>query len=133
MTKFGNTPRGIALWVSGALMFDAVGLGLLAAFSPPAAEAPKPRAVVSSPAPTTKPPATHSASPSPSHSEKPKPKPKPTHKPVKPSKTATKAPPEIVFYANCSEVRAAGAAPIYEGQPGYSSDLDRDGDGVACE
>ncbi|WP_349303983.1 excalibur calcium-binding domain-containing protein [Rhodococcus sp. Q] len=36
-------------------------------------------------------------------------------------------------YANCSAVRAAGAAPIYAGQPGYSSKLDRDGDGVACE
>jgi hypothetical protein len=30
-------------------------------------------------------------------------------------------------------VRAAGAAPLYRGQPGYSSKLDRDGDGVACE
>jgi hypothetical protein len=38
-----------------------------------------------------------------------------------------------VYYANCSEVRAAGAAPIYRGDPGYSSSLDRDGDGVACE
>lgn len=38
-----------------------------------------------------------------------------------------------VSYANCAAVRAAGAAPIYAGQPGYSSKLDRDGDGVACE
>ena len=38
-----------------------------------------------------------------------------------------------VYFKNCSEVRAAGAAPIYRGQPGYSSKLDRDGDGVACE
>jgi hypothetical protein len=36
-------------------------------------------------------------------------------------------------YANCSAARAAGAAPLYAGQPGYSSSLDRDGDGVACE
>ncbi|WP_254699247.1 excalibur calcium-binding domain-containing protein [Rhodococcus sp. SGAir0479] len=28
--------------------------------------------------------------------------------------------------------RAAGAAPIYRGQPGYASKLDRDNDGVAC-
>jgi Protein of unknown function (DUF1524)/Excalibur calcium-binding domain len=28
---------------------------------------------------------------------------------------------------------AAGAAPIMRGQPGYSSKLDRDGDGIACE
>ena len=38
-----------------------------------------------------------------------------------------------VYYANCSAVRAAGAAPIYRGEPGYSRKLDRDGDGVACE
>ncbi|MGN6606278.1 MAG: TerD family protein [Jatrophihabitans sp.] len=38
-----------------------------------------------------------------------------------------------VYYANCTEARAAGAAPIYRGDPGYSSKLDRDGDGVACE
>jgi hypothetical protein len=36
-------------------------------------------------------------------------------------------------YANCSAARAAGAAPLYQGSPGYSSRLDRDGDGVACE
>ena len=39
----------------------------------------------------------------------------------------------MTYYANCSAVRAAGAAPIYRGQPGYSSKLDKDGDGVACE
>lgn len=38
-----------------------------------------------------------------------------------------------VYYANCSEARAAGAAPIYRGEPGYRSGLDRDNDGVACE
>lgn len=38
-----------------------------------------------------------------------------------------------VFYQNCSAVRAAGAAPIRAGQPGYSTKLDGDGDGVACE
>lgn len=37
------------------------------------------------------------------------------------------------YYANCSAVRAAGAAPIHVGEPGYSRRLDRDGDGVACE
>ena len=37
------------------------------------------------------------------------------------------------YYANCSAVRAAGADPIYSGDPGYSRKLDRDGDGVACE
>lgn len=38
-----------------------------------------------------------------------------------------------VYYANCSEARAAGAAPIYRGEPGYASHLDRDKDGVACD
>lgn len=37
------------------------------------------------------------------------------------------------YFANCSAARAAGAAPIRRGQPGYSGRLDRDGDGVACE
>jgi hypothetical protein len=38
-----------------------------------------------------------------------------------------------VYYQNCSAARAAGAAPILEGEPGYRSRLDRDRDGIACE
>lgn len=38
-----------------------------------------------------------------------------------------------VYYANCSEARAAGAAPIHCGEPGYASRLDRDGDGIGCD
>jgi hypothetical protein len=38
-----------------------------------------------------------------------------------------------VYYPNCDAARAAGAAPIRVGQPGYRPGLDRDGDGVACE
>ena len=41
--------------------------------------------------------------------------------------------PAHVFYANCTEAEAAGAAPLHRGQPGYRPDLDGDGDGVACE
>lgn len=37
------------------------------------------------------------------------------------------------YYPNCSAARAAGAAPIRAGQPGYGAHLDRDGDGIACE
>lgn len=37
------------------------------------------------------------------------------------------------YYANCSAARASGAAPVRRGDPGYSSRLDRDGDGVGCE
>lgn len=36
-------------------------------------------------------------------------------------------------FANCSQARAAGAAPVREGDPGYGRHLDRDGDGVGCE
>lgn len=37
------------------------------------------------------------------------------------------------YYANCSAARAAGAAPVMRGEPGYARRLDRDGDGVGCE
>ena len=37
------------------------------------------------------------------------------------------------YYPNCASARAAGAAPIRAGEPGYSRRLDRDGDGIACE
>ena len=36
-------------------------------------------------------------------------------------------------YRNCTEARAAGAAPVRRGDPGYGSHLDRDNDGVGCE
>ncbi|RYE39217.1 MAG: nuclease [Hyphomicrobiales bacterium] len=38
-----------------------------------------------------------------------------------------------VIYPNCAAARAAGAAPLYAGSPGYSLDLDGDRDGIACE
>lgn len=38
-----------------------------------------------------------------------------------------------VSYANCDAVRAAGAAPIYRGEPGFAKKLDRGGDGIGCE
>ena len=38
-----------------------------------------------------------------------------------------------VYYANCGQARAAGAAPIRRGEPGYRPALDRDNDGIACE
>ena len=37
------------------------------------------------------------------------------------------------YYRNCAAARAAGAAPLRQGQPGYRAALDRDKDGVACE
>jgi hypothetical protein len=44
--------------------------------------------------------------------------------------TSTKT---TAYYATCSAARAAGAAPLRRGRPGYRAGLDRDHDGVACE
>ena len=41
--------------------------------------------------------------------------------------------PAAAYYGSCADARAAGAAPLYAGQAGYRSALDRDNDGVACE
>ena len=41
--------------------------------------------------------------------------------------------PATVYYANCAAARAAGAAPLRAGQPGYRAKMDGDRDGVACE
>ena len=51
-----------------------------------------------------------------------------------PQKESESAPePQKEFYANCKEAKAAGAAPMYKGDPGYRPELDRDGDGSACD
>lgn len=36
-------------------------------------------------------------------------------------------------FRNCTEARAAGAAPVRRGDAGYGRHLDRDGDGIGCE
>ena len=36
-------------------------------------------------------------------------------------------------FRNCTEARAAGAAPVHRGEPGYGAHLDRDNDGIGCE
>lgn len=36
-------------------------------------------------------------------------------------------------FRSCAAARAAGAAPVRAGDPGYGRHLDRDGDGVGCE
>jgi MFS family permease len=54
--------------------------------------------------------------------------------PGQPAPTSVEpAAPAAVYYANCAEVVAAGAAPLYSGSAGYRSGLDGDGDGVASE
>ncbi|UVE95937.1 excalibur calcium-binding domain-containing protein [Dietzia sp. B32] len=65
----------------------------------------------------------------------PEPAPEPTYAPPQTYAPAPLAEPvqQATYYPNCSAARAAGAAPLYRGQPGYASKLDRDNDGVACE
>ncbi len=36
-------------------------------------------------------------------------------------------------YRNCDAARAAGAAPVRRGEPGYGPHLDRDNDDIGCE
>ena len=37
------------------------------------------------------------------------------------------------YWPGCNSARAAGTAPIYDGEPGYREEMDGDGDGIACE
>lgn len=55
-----------------------------------------------------------------------------------PSAPDSRPRPQTVFsgggaFANCTAARAAGAAPVRVGDPGYGRHLDRDGDGIGCE
>jgi hypothetical protein len=50
-----------------------------------------------------------------------------------PAPAPAPAPAPEVYYESCTAVRAAGAAPIRLGEPGYSTKLDRDKDGIACD
>ncbi|MDQ0692235.1 excalibur calcium-binding domain-containing protein [Arthrobacter sp. W4I7] len=59
---------------------------------------------------------------------------KPAPAPAAPAPAApAPAAPASVYYQNCDAVRAAGAAPLYAGQPGFRAALDRNSNGVACE
>lgn len=59
--------------------------------------------------------------------------PAPVVAPVTVETPTTTTHPVIVVYENCAEVWAAQGGPINRGEPGYSSDLDSDGDGTGCE
>ncbi|HEX3422229.1 MAG TPA: excalibur calcium-binding domain-containing protein [Sphingomicrobium sp.] len=52
---------------------------------------------------------------------------------IEPGRADPTAVEQSVHYANCDEARAAGKAPIRAGEPGYRSELDPKGDGIACE
>lgn len=81
--------------------------------SPTPSPTPTPEATTPEPEPTTEEPAEEPAPPAPA--------PAPARAPAR------------TYYKNCKEAREAGAAPLYEGDPGYSPHLDRDKDGIACE
>lgn len=92
----------------------------------------------------TVPPATHAPEPSPVPPIAPFAEPERTPEPAtvppppappapEPEPTVAPPAPSSVYYKNCAAARAAGAAPLYAGEPGYRSGLDRDGDGIACE
>jgi endonuclease YncB( thermonuclease family) len=61
------------------------------------------------------------------------PQPQPVVPQPQPKPQPVPQPPAAAYYANCAAAKAAGAAPLYRGQPGYRAALDRDNDGVACE
>ncbi len=88
------------------------------------------------PATTTEPTASPTPSvPSPARTATtpaPRPAPTTTSRTTEPPKATPSDPPGGVYYKNCGAVRAAGAAPLHRGEPGYSAHLDPDGDGVAC-
>ena len=135
-------------WSIKGPILGAVGLGILAAIIPgggdddeppqlrvadqePAQVASPSPAEESTPTPTRTPRNTPTSTPTPEPTATPVP---PTPTPVPPTPTPTPRPAQSnVYYRNCDEARAAGAAPIYRGEPGYRPALDRDGDGIACE
>lgn len=55
------------------------------------------------------------------------------HGSAPPKRTGKAARTGTVTYRNCAEARAAGAAPVRRGDPGYAPHLDRDNDGIGCE
>ncbi|WP_434742720.1 excalibur calcium-binding domain-containing protein [Micromonospora sp. SH-82] len=83
------------------------------------------------PATTTRDPAPTSTTrkPAPATTTR-KPAPATTTRKPAPTSTARKSGP---YYKNCDAARAAGVAPLFRGEPGYRPELDRDGDGEACE
>lgn len=95
----------------------------------PTTKSPSPTPTTTSPTPTPTPEPTTEApapAPEPAQPERHEEVPAPVHQ-------EQRAPEPQTYYANCAAAKAAGAAPIYQGQPGYRSGLDRDGDGIACD
>lgn len=89
--------------------------------------APEPEPATAPPAPAPAPAPAVEPAPAPVVEQAPAPAPEPVVVPE-----PAPAPVEV-YYENCDAARAAGAAPVYAGDPGYAKKLDRDGDGVGCE
>ncbi len=111
--------------------------------APEAAPAPEP-APEPDPAPEPAPEPEPEPAPEPAPAPAPEPEPEPAPAPApepqpEPAPTPAPAPAPVtggggdVYYPNCKAARAAGAAPILAGEPGYRAALDRDRDGIACE
>ena len=106
--------------------------------TPPAVTESKPSATESAhpstttAAPETPPATTDPAQSDPALSSEPEPD-AATEPEPQPGPDASASAPQSVYYKNCAEAKAAGAAPIHAGDPGYRAALDRDKDGVACE
>ena len=100
-----------------------------------AAPAPTTAASTTRPAPTTTRPApTTTPGPQPAPRPQPRPEPRPQPQPAaEKSDDDEDSGGGSAYYKNCKAARAAGAAPVRRGEPGYGSHLDRDGDGVGCE
>jgi beta-lactam-binding protein with PASTA domain len=108
---------------------DPVTLGEAAA--PPVVAAPVTQAPAAAPAPVQAPAPRTQAAPAPRAQAPATQAPRPL---VAQAPAAAPAPASSgASYKNCTEARNAGVTPIRRGEPGYSSKLDRDGDGIACE
>jgi hypothetical protein len=91
-----------------------------------------PTPIRTTPTPTVTP--TRSATPMPTPSAIPTSTPTPSSAPAPVATFApVPTPTAIDLYPNCAAADAAGVTPLYRGQSGYSSNLDSDGDGIACE
>ena len=128
----------VALAVAGGVLL--AGCEPTAAAQPePSSSAtpPAPLVAATTPAPRVTPTPSRSRTPSPTATSEaatptPAAPPTPVAAPLPPAPAALPEP-ATTYYANCTAVRAAGKAPLLRGDPGYSTKLDRDGDGIACE
>ena len=96
----------------------------------------KPAPTTAAPAPSPKPaPPVVVPAPAPAPAPAPKPAPAPAPAPAPdPAPAPAPAPAPGVYYQNCTAVKAAGAAPIYPGDPGWQDKFDgNDNDGIGCE